>query len=428
MHVIEGILDYCLTFLESITFFYVVFRKSFRKIEKKNVFIIMICFAASVSEKIVGWSELENVFPIYPYLILIFVIFYFIFEVSVWEMVALAIAQWTIMSIMEMSLAVVFHRLTGENQENVIAIMLILTMGMWIYYGFVGRKLDKNFFQLPIHIWYLVDGIMLILTFMLEFFSLVFVKVLPTSKIFQTGEILLVLGTAAICILLVVLVYYFNKTETYRFQKEFVEQQNELQKEYFLQLLEKENKTRQFRHDIIDHLLELKSCCNRKAYDELDSYLTDTLGVIKKISTQNYNVGNDIVNVILNHYLVPIERHCDIEVKGFISEDLPIMQRDLCTITANLVRNAVNAASSLENGKILFEIKQGEKYISIHMENNFEGDLILNQKGIPETKQKDKRNHGIGLKNVVDIVQKYNGEYEIDVKDKNFVIEIFLGI
>lgn len=386
----------------------------------------MICVVISMLGEGMEWGFLKNLLPISPHIILIFMILYFLFEVSIVEMVALTVAQWTIVTIMEMSLAVGMNRLTGNIQENVI--MLILTMLLWVYYSLIGRKLDRCFFQLPVYIWYLLDAIMLILTFMLEFFSLVFVKVLPTSKIFYIGEILIILGVVAVCILLVAMIYFFNKTQSYRFQKEFMEKQNELQKEYFLQLLEKENKTRQFRHDIIDHLLELKGYCNSKDYDRLESYLTDTLGVIEEISKGNYNVGNDIVNVILNHYFIPIEKHCNIEVRGFILEDLPIIQRDLCTITANLVRNAVNAVSSLENGKIIFEIKQGEKYISIRMENNFEGDLVLNQKGIPETKQKDKNNHGLGLKNIIDIVLKYNGKYKINFKDKIFVIEIFLEI
>lgn len=427
MNLLEQIINYCLTFLECITFFYVVFRKPFREIKKQNMIKIVICVVVSMIGAGLGWGILKDLLPVSPYSVLIFAILYFLFEVSIAEMLALAVAQWTILSIMEMSLAVGLHRLTGNTQENVIAIMLVLTMALWIYYGLVGRRLDKSFFQLPVYIWYLLDGIMIVLTFMLEFFSLVFVRVLPTSGIFRIGEILIILGTAAVCILLVAMIYFFNKTQSYRYEKEFMERQNELQKEYFLQLLEKENKTRQFRHDIMDHLLELRGCCNRGDYARLDTYLNDILGAIEEISKENYNVGNDIVNVILNHYL-PIENHCTIEVKGFVAEDLPIMQKDLCTITANLVKNAVNAVSSVENGKIIFEIKQGDKYVSIHMENNYEGDLILNQKGIPETKQKDKSNHGMGLKNVIDIVLKYKGKYNISVKDKIFSIVIFLEI
>ncbi len=428
MDMLEQIINYCLTFLECITFFYVVFRKPFRERNTHNVIKIVICVVISIIGEGMGWGFLKNLLPISPYNILIFVILYFLFEVSIVEMVALAVAQWTILSIMEMSLAVGLYWLTGNMQGNVIAIMLILTMTLWIYYGLVGRRVDKCFFQLPVYIWYLLDGIMLVLTFMLEFFSLVSVKAFPTSRIFRIGEILIILGVAAVCILLVVMIYVFNKMQSYRYQKEFMEMQNELQKEYFLQLLEKEDKTRQFRHDIIDHLLELRGCFSRGDYASLDIYLTDILGAIEEINKENYNVGNDIVNVILNHYLIPIENHCSIKVRGFVSEDLPITQKDLCTITANLVKNAVSAVSSVGNGKIVFEIKQGEEYVSIHVENNYEGDLILNEKGIPETKQKDKSNHGIGLKNVIDIVLKYNGKYKMDIKDKIFTIEIFLKI
>lgn len=422
----EKVLEYGLSFVEVITFFYVMFRKSFRKIEKKNVIKAVICIVISIVGEGVDWFGLRNFLPIVPCEILFFVVLYFLFEVSRLEMFVLAIAEWTILTITEMATVVCMHSITGEILNNqAIAIVIVI---LCVYYGLFGRRLDRHFFRLPIRVWVLVDGILFLLTFMLEFFSLMFVEALPDSKIFRVGEILIVFGVFSICILVVALIYYFNQTDAYRFQSAYMEQQNELQKEYFLQLLSKENKTRQFRHDMIDHLLLMQNYCCKNEYNKLNAYLSDTLGEMQKISNGIYNVGNDIVNVILNHYLVPLQEKYDVVVKGFISEKLPIGQRDLCTVTANLIKNAATAVLALDKGSIVFEAKQGEKYISFCVKNHYEGAIVVDQKGIPQTCKENPSEHGIGLKNVLQIVQKYDGECKIDFGDNIFTVEVFLKI
>lgn len=123
-------------------------------------------------------------------------------------------------------------------------------------------------------------------------------------------------GSIASCILLFALIYYFNGTQNYSMQVQILEKQNEQQREYFEQLLKKEQDTRQFRHDLISELLELKSYSERGEYAKLDDYLAEMLGEISGISERQYDVGNDIVNTIVNYYLLPIRNSCNIKVRG----------------------------------------------------------------------------------------------------------------
>ena len=150
--------------------------------------------------------------------------------------------------------------------------------------------------------------------------------------------------------------------------------------------------------------------------------------MIEDISKRNYDVGNDIVNTIINYYFRFIEGNCDIRVEGYIGEDVAIEQRDLCTITANLIKNAVEAVSQLEWGDIVFMVNRGKKYLSINVENSFTGECVIDKAKMPKTTKKEKKNHGMGLKNVKEIVQKYEGEYNIDIKEGRFIVEVSLKI
>ncbi|MGN0154500.1 MAG: sensor histidine kinase, partial [Lachnospiraceae bacterium] len=323
----------------------------------------------------------------------------------------MAIGQWLILCMLELTIYLVLKPSGLNNSVLENMIMLVISAILWLYYFVIGKRLEQTLFQLPIKIWYLLDCIMLILTAMMEFFSYVIVEELPEGRVTGAGELLVISGGSLICILLLAMIYYYNRTQNFRLQKELAEIQNEQQREYFQQLLKKEEETRCFRHDIINDLLELQNYCEQQEYDKLKLYLKDTLGIVEDISKSSYDVGNDIINTVINYYLSPIKEKYDVEVDGYIDENILIEQRDLCIVSANLVKNAVEAVKKLESGEIRIRVSKGERYFSIKVENDFEGNLTWGKNGLPVTTKEIKNNHGIGLRNVNEVIRKYDGRY-----------------
>lgn len=424
----EKELEYLLIFFENFTFFYTIFRKEYRSFSKSYIAGIFFCVLFLLFAIQQGWNIGVSITPFPAYLVVFYTILYCIFKVSIIEIIGLGLGQWLMISNMENALLVSMQNLKLNNVTLNCMIEIIIIIGLWMYYAMIGKRLDERLFQLPIKIWYLLDIIMLILTTMIAFFSFAIVKQLPDGRITSMGKILVVMGGCIVCILQFALIYYFNKTQNFRMQKELADELNEQQREYFLQLIQKEEETKQFRHDIIDDLMQMKHYYDKKEFDKLEHYLTDTLGVIENISQSNYDVGNDIVNTILNYYLQPIKNRYKIKVDGYMDEEVSIGQRDLCILHANLVKNAVEAVSKNEQGSIYYKVFMGEKYFSLKMVNSFEGELLLNKNRLPKTTKKDSRNHGIGLKNVMEIVKKYNGKYNVDVANGHYSVEIFLKL
>jgi len=98
----------------------------------------------------------------------------------------------------------------------------------------------------------------------------------------------------------------------------------------------------------------------------------------------------------------------------------------MSVILGNLLDNAINASSRLEKDKRLdlkIDYKRGRLFINLS--NTYNG--ILNYKGDKLiTSNKDKEAHGIGMKNINAVLDKYDGVMEIDHTENIFTTIILL--
>lgn len=414
-----------LTLVEYISFYYVIYKKKIQ-ITRIKVIGLLVCVLI-LAIACLGWNGwLMGLGQGLVFFVCFFAMF-FLFNVSIKENAKLWLAALMILVLIE-GMADDFVRIfitVGELDAMIIYLLCVLAM-LWIYHFLIGRKLDRNLFQLPKRIRGIIAVMACVLILMMNFMGFVLSE-LAAYKLARIGEVFLFIGSIAICVLLFSLIYYFNVTQHYSMRAEILERQNEQQREYFEQLLKKEQDTRQFRHDLIAELLELKNFSQKKEYEKLDDYLTEMLGGISEISKRQYDVGNDIVNTIINYYFLPIKELCNIRVRGYMQEEQVITQRDLCIVISNLVKNAVEAVEKLQvaDRKILFEVQQGKKALNIHMENTMIDELKMKD-GLPVTTKEDKRNHGLGLWNVRTVIEKYKGSYTFKTENHWYVLDIFL--
>ncbi len=425
---INAITDIML-FFEYYSFFYVALCRDFREKSKKRILCISICIMMWFLGAVLGYNwGAVRIIPISKTEILSFFIIYMLFEIKFQDFVAMIIAEWLLLSIMVLSLQMPLEKKVLAGNVDVLMYPVIILVIIWILYFIFCRKSGNNTIQLSGKIWWIIDAIMLILTAMMTFFAYVVIYMIPDSKAIVVGRFLIVFGSVFICILLFVLIYYYNRTQSFRFQKELVEIQNEQQRNYFKGLLKKEEETRNFRHDIINDLLEMKHYSTKHEYDKLDNYLDSILGAIMDISKSSYDVGNDIVNTVLNYYLQSLKDVYDIEVTGYMGNDISIEERDLCIVCANLIKNATEAVCKMKNGDVFFNVEQGEQYLSITVENSYDGNLSLDKNGKIITQKNDKKNHGIGIRNVKEIVENYEGSYETDISNNIYRVKVILKL
>jgi sensor histidine kinase regulating citrate/malate metabolism len=175
-----------------------------------------------------------------------------------------------------------------------------------------------------------------------------------------------------------------------------------------------------------NHLILLNSLVEENEYDEASKVISQITGAID-VKNEYAQSGNITVDSILNFNLQEaINKGISVSLELNIPERLNITPFDMSVILGNLLDNAINASSRLEKDKRLdlkIDYKRGRLFINLS--NTYNG--ILNYKGDKLiTSNKDKEAHGIGMKNINAVLDKYDGVMEIDHTENIFTTIILL--
>lgn len=214
----------------------------------------------------------------------------------------------------------------------------------------------------------------------------------------------------------------------YREKDELNKKYLRMEEEHYLYLDEREKNTKKFRHDIRNHMQMLKVLCSEQKYDELQKYI-GTIDEKLESYGRNIHVNYGIADAILNQYdKVCQEKKIDFSVKGHFPNRCEIEAFDVCTIFSNLLSNAVEAAYECAEKKIVVDIRYNEEDDTIFIKtyNTYAGDLNYDGKKIITSKT-DKENHGYGLQNIKDSVEKYGGNVKIIAEEGIFSVNIMMN-
>lgn len=116
-------------------------------------------------------------------------------------------------------------------------------------------------------------------------------------------------------------------------------------------------------------------------------------------------------------------------LKIFIPNELPIDICDIGIILGNAIDNAIEAVRECRYQKKIIEISMGVKKEAwvVVIKNPYEHKIEKNRTGIPVSTKKEKQRHGYGLKSIMRIADKYQGEVVIETKDGIFSLIIVLN-
>lgn len=200
---------------------------------------------------------------------------------------------------------------------------------------------------------------------------------------------------------------------------------NEQQKHYeYLEM--RERKTKKFRHDLRNHMYMLNTLNQQQEYEKLQEYLKIINGEIEAFGN-SICVNNGIVDAILNKFASEAEKlGMKMEVIGHFPSKCNIGAYDLCTIFSNLLNNAVEAEQESEGDTIHVSCGYTQEKIIISIENDSVGKKI-EKNGTFETSKKDKFNHGFGLENVKECVERNEGELLIKSEENRFKVIVLLN-
>ena len=114
---------------------------------------------------------------------------------------------------------------------------------------------------------------------------------------------------------------------------------------------------------------------------------------------------------------------------GIIESGLNWKPMDICTVFANLLDNAIEAAARTKDGVIDLEFRKSEHHRLIRASNSCADDVdceALMQSGSHFTSKDDKELHGYGIGNIRRTIEKNDGMMKVSCADHVFTMEIIL--
>ena len=241
-------------------------------------------------------------------------------------------------------------------------------------------------------------------------------KLFITSIIFLIG-ILILINSNFMCLGMVEKYLSSKKIEL---EEEMNIAQIKLQYDYYKNREEDMIHVRRIYHDMKNHLLIL----NSRSIENLDlvQYGESLLDQINKIETY-IDTGNKFLDIILNDkYKKALKYNISIDIDANLKLANWIDDFDLCTLFGNLLDNAIEASIKEEESKRYINVRAKviKSFLTISVENNtVEGEEIDFV-----SRKDDQENHGYGMKNIKNVINKYGGEMTFETN--NSCISIFV--
>lgn len=232
--------------------------------------------------------------------------------------------------------------------------------------------------------------------------------------------------------IIVVMVIYIKNTNDKLEQMIVLEQQmKQLQANYYETLLEKEEATRKYRHDMNNHLICLRRLIEDGDMEGTKEYIGEMNANMQEIKKKSYNTGITILDVLMNYHIEQLESEVAVKIKGRCNQSVALSDIDMCVVFSNLIQNAVEALnrSNREGDFLHIEIKEGRNFVGIKIINTLLPETVqLDEKGNLQTVKSDKQNHGIGIMNAKETISKNGGKIEYQIEEDQIICEVILPI
>lgn len=182
-------------------------------------------------------------------------------------------------------------------------------------------------------------------------------------------------------------------------------------------------RTQSLQHDMKHHILELKNLNDHQRVNEVREYL-ENMESAMHISGEYVRSGNCRIDSVLNYLLTEAEEKLtDVQSRIRLPENAGLNVFKLNIILGNLMENAVEAAVRTEEKKLSLEVELDRGILYIRIVNSYNGMLRRKGSGFMTTKSGNGE-HGIGLRNVREIVEEENGSITMTADGKEFVTEV----
>lgn len=228
------------------------------------------------------------------------------------------------------------------------------------------------------------------------------------------------------------LLFVLRTSETEKVRMQYEQTQNSLDLQIggavreIAALRESQRKGIAYRHDLRHHLQYLAVCIENERLEQAQAYIRSICSEIEADKVTNF-CENEAVNLIFSAFAGRAENAgISMEIKATLSQTIHVAESDLCVLLSNALENALHACQKRKEAGFegVIEVSVYEKggKVFLQVSNSCEEDILF-VRGLPVT---EKQGHGIGVRSICAIAERYGGIYSFSAGDGLFVLRVSL--
>lgn len=226
---------------------------------------------------------------------------------------------------------------------------------------------------------------------------------------------------SAISLIIVLIGVFVVKYQLVKREKTTLILKDQLLEERYTEML----KSRQIIHDMKNHLLVLRNMERAKRWDELHNYLEE-IGRDIFDDSAKIRTGNTMADLILNSKKKQANSQGIVfSIDSNMIGAIPFTDRETISLLGNLLDNAIEACERMKSAEKWVNVRINRQHHLLYIEitNSIEEHPKEKDHRLVSHKS-DKGMHGYGLKNVQQIVDKYDGTYSYQIKENSFLTSL----
>lgn len=227
---------------------------------------------------------------------------------------------------------------------------------------------------------------------------------------------------------LIAIIYKILKNNKLKLEHKLIKEKINMECNYYMHVENNHERVRSLYHDMKNHMICIG---NLEDINQVRQYVNN-INLELNSMNDSFNTGNKIVDIIMNDKKIKCMKN-NINFECFI--DLSkldfIEMTDICIIFSNALDNSIQACQKIKNDKIskyiIVKVTYVNSFCVINIENS-KTNKILQKNGNILTDKEDKFDHGIGIKNIKNIANKYEGEVNINFTENKFLLTIMIPL
>lgn len=318
----------------------------------------------------------------------------------------------------------------GYNPSDMISIFnsirvvgVIITKIILFY---LTRIILKNKYKNPIdtHQW-----VMLVIIPIISIISLA--ALMKAALNHEEIKVYILIGNTCIVIANIITYYFFtviSKEYATKLKIQLLEQQNENSKKNIENVEAFINQMKSVRHDIKNQLITIYGYIESNKINEAKKYINNLTNNYLPNMQDYINTNNVAFDAIVNSKIAICNQKKIFMIVRVMQDSLKNFDpTDVGILFGNLLDNAIDASEQTQKRRITVDVETKGEYLSVLISNSID-QSVLKTNTLLETTKKNKESHGIGIKSVKTVVQKYDGMIQFFEESNEFCCHILLDL